>query len=92
METIIANRAKIAADESIRPFQCHFPQAVLDDLRHRIESTRWSEKEPVDNFSQGAPLEKGRHFFAWEQPALFVNEMRVAFSSLRKNIIRQFKH
>lgn len=56
METITANRAKIASDESIRPFQCRFPQADLDDLRRRIASTRWSEKEPVDDFSQGAPL------------------------------------
>jgi hypothetical protein len=27
-----------------------------------------------------------------EQPALFVNEMRAAFRSLRKNIKKQFKH
>jgi hypothetical protein len=92
METTKGNRSEIASNESIRPFQCRFPQADLDDLRRRIASTGWSEKEPVDDFSQGAPLDKGRHFFAWEQPALFVNEMRVAFSSLRKNIIRQFKH
>jgi len=28
-------------------------------------------------------LDKGGHFAAWEQPELFVNEMRAAFKSLR---------
>jgi pimeloyl-ACP methyl ester carboxylesterase len=28
-------------------------------------------------------VEKGGHFAAWEQPELFVNEMRAAFKSLR---------
>ena len=28
-------------------------------------------------------LDKGCHFAAWEQPELFVNEMRAAFKSLR---------
>jgi pimeloyl-ACP methyl ester carboxylesterase len=29
-------------------------------------------------------LSKGTHFAAWEQPELFVAEMRAAFKSLRK--------
>jgi pimeloyl-ACP methyl ester carboxylesterase len=28
-------------------------------------------------------LDKGTHFAAWEQPELFVDEMRAAFKSLR---------
>ena len=28
-------------------------------------------------------LDQGRHFAAWEQPKLFVDEMRAAFKSLR---------
>src|SRR3954453_4577867 len=31
-------------------------------------------------------LDKGGHFAAWEQPALFAGEMRAAFKSLRKSI------
>ena len=31
-------------------------------------------------------LPKGGHFAAWEQPALFVAEMRATFRSLRKSI------
>ncbi len=31
-------------------------------------------------------LDKGGHFAAWEQPALFTAEMRVAFEPLRKSL------
>jgi hypothetical protein len=41
---------------SIRPFTYEAPQAELDDLRRRIKATRWPEKEPVADFSQGVPL------------------------------------
>ena len=44
------------SSETIRPFQFHAEQADLDDLRRRIEATRWPEKEPVDDPSQGVPL------------------------------------
>jgi hypothetical protein len=30
-------------------------------------------------------LPNGTHFAAWEQPKLFVDEMRAAFKSLRKS-------
>jgi pimeloyl-ACP methyl ester carboxylesterase len=32
------------------------PEEELDDLRQRILATRWPEKEPVTDFSQGVPL------------------------------------
>jgi pimeloyl-ACP methyl ester carboxylesterase len=32
-------------------------------------------------------LEKGGHFAAWEQPALFVDEMRAGFRPLRKEML-----
>lgn len=41
------------ADESVRPFQVHVPQAQLDDLRRRIAETRWPDKETVNDGSQG---------------------------------------
>jgi pimeloyl-ACP methyl ester carboxylesterase len=40
----------------IRPFEVDVPQADLDDLRRRIAATRWPEKEPVDDLSQGVQL------------------------------------
>ena len=38
------------------PFVISVDDAVLDDLRRRLENTRWPEKEPVDDWSQGVPL------------------------------------
>jgi pimeloyl-ACP methyl ester carboxylesterase len=42
----------------------------------------WTEKAypKLIHFNR---LDKGGHFAAWEQPELFVKEMRVAFKSLR---------
>src|SRR3954465_5636053 len=45
-----------AADTAIRPFTIEIPQADLEDLRARLAATRWPEKEPVDDLSQGVPL------------------------------------
>ncbi|CAG2129631.1 epoxide hydrolase family protein [Cupriavidus plantarum] len=44
------------ADDSIRPFRVHVPQAQLDDLRKRIAATRWPDKETVADDSQGVQL------------------------------------
>ncbi|MET8276387.1 epoxide hydrolase family protein [Streptomyces sp. NPDC005096] len=45
-----------SAGGSIRPFRVNFPQKDLADLRRRIVSTRWPEKETVGDQSQGAQL------------------------------------
>lgn len=41
---------------AIRPFILDVPQSELDDLNARIDLTRWPEKEPVSDWSQGTPL------------------------------------
>ena len=41
----------------VRPFQVDFSEAGLDDLRRRINATRWPERETVNDDSQGVPLE-----------------------------------
>ncbi|HMG95637.1 MAG TPA: epoxide hydrolase [Gemmatimonadaceae bacterium] len=43
-------------DTSIRPFRVNISDEDLADLRQRIKATRWPEKEPVADFSQGVPL------------------------------------
>ena len=43
-------------DKSIRPFHINFSEEAVDDLRQRIKTTRWPEKEPVADHSQGVPL------------------------------------
>ena len=45
-------------DRSIRPFTVHVPQAALDDLRQRINATRWPDRETVTDRSQGIQLEQ----------------------------------
>ena len=41
---------------AVRPFRVDVPEEDLDDLRRRIEATRWPEKETVEDQSQGVPL------------------------------------
>src|SRR4029453_17956721 len=40
----------------IRPFKVDIRDEALDDLRRRIAATRWPEKEPVEDQSQGVQL------------------------------------
>jgi pimeloyl-ACP methyl ester carboxylesterase len=42
--------------EAIRPFQVHFPDEALADLKRRIDATRWPERERVADQSQGVQL------------------------------------
>ncbi|MFE3145009.1 epoxide hydrolase family protein [Streptomyces scopuliridis] len=42
--------------ETIQPHPFAFPDSALEDLRQRLTSTRWPEREPVADSSQGAPL------------------------------------
>jgi pimeloyl-ACP methyl ester carboxylesterase len=41
---------------AIRPFQFSFPDAQLDDLRRRVNATKWPEPELVKDASQGVQL------------------------------------
>jgi len=43
---------------SIRPFHINIPQADIEDLRKRIQATRWPGKETVNDQSQGVKLEQ----------------------------------
>ena len=45
-----------AVETEIRPFQVEVSQERLDDLRRRIEATRWPTKELVADRSQGVQL------------------------------------
>ena len=40
----------------VRPFRVEVPEAELEDMRRRIQATRWPEKENVADTSQGVPL------------------------------------
>lgn len=40
----------------ISPFRIATPERDLDDLRRRLQSTRWPDPETVEDWSQGIPL------------------------------------
>ena len=46
--------------DAITPFTLAIAQADLDDLKRRIDQTRWPDAETVDDWTQGAPLAKVR--------------------------------
>src|SRR5580704_12446703 len=55
--TMTQTSATQAADKTtIRPFQVNVPDAELTELRRRINSTRWPDRETVTDESQGLPL------------------------------------
>ncbi len=51
--------------DAIRPFRIDIPEEALDDLRLRLERTRWPEAETVDDWSQGIPLDYTRALCAY---------------------------
>ena len=40
----------------VLPFAFTIPDEALDDLRDRLQRTRWPEAETVDDWNQGIPL------------------------------------
>ncbi len=45
------------SERSITPFRIEISEGDLEDLRERLRRMRWPEREPVDDWSQGIPLE-----------------------------------
>jgi pimeloyl-ACP methyl ester carboxylesterase len=48
--------AQAVDTDAIRPLHVNFPEEDLTDMRRRINATRWPEREPVMDHSQGVPL------------------------------------
>src|SRR3954469_22271261 len=49
-------KQQASGETAIRPFRFEAPEADLIELRRRITTTRFPEKEPVDDPSQGVQL------------------------------------
>ena len=45
---------------AIKPFRVAVPQSDLDDLKLRLGRTRWPERQTVEDWSQGVPLDAAR--------------------------------
>jgi pimeloyl-ACP methyl ester carboxylesterase len=54
-----------AATAEVTPFTVHVPEAALNDLKRRLASTRWPERETVSDWSQGVPLQKAQALVAY---------------------------
>ena len=54
-----------AATKDVTPFKVSVPQSAIDDLKHRLASTRWPERETVGDWSQGVPLQKAQALVAY---------------------------
>ncbi len=68
-EIFIVGAPSPVVDESIRPFQYRASESALEDLKRRIEETRWPERETVADDTQGVPLALMRnlaHYWATE--------------------------
>jgi Epoxide hydrolase N terminus len=47
---------KTSERDAIRPFRIEVPQEEIDELRRRVQATRWPEKETVADATQGVQL------------------------------------
>src|SRR5260221_8050485 len=54
-----------AATRDVTPFKVSVPQSAIVDLKRRLASTRWPERETVGDWSEGVPLEKAQALVAY---------------------------
>ena len=55
-DTASIDPVTIIGDTTVKPFAVDFEQGAIDDLRRRIDATRWPTKELVADRSQGVQL------------------------------------
>jgi pimeloyl-ACP methyl ester carboxylesterase len=65
-----------------KPITIPFAISVFPDELYQAPRS-WAERAYPDNLIHYSRLDRGGHFAAWEQPQLFSEEMRAAFTSLR---------
>ncbi|WNJ79242.1 epoxide hydrolase [Cedecea neteri] len=63
-----------AATEAVTPFHLHIPESAIEDLHYRLSGVRWPEKETVEDWSQGVPLNAAKslihdwlHHYDWRK-------------------------
>jgi pimeloyl-ACP methyl ester carboxylesterase len=78
-ETLPAALRQTMGDK-VRPFKIHVSEADLEDLKKRLRATRWPD---YPNLVYWNRLDRGGHFAAFEQPDLFVKELRACFRKIR---------
>jgi hypothetical protein len=58
----------VADAATIRPSRIDVPQEEIDELRRRVQATRWPDKETVSDRSQGVQLAKLRPLVEYWAP------------------------
>ncbi|MEV4782889.1 epoxide hydrolase family protein [Burkholderia sp. LMU1-1-1.1] len=53
------------ATDQVTPFSVSVPQSAIDDLKRRLDATRWPDQETVGDWSQGVPLQKAKALIAY---------------------------
>src|SRR5262249_26136921 len=48
--------ARTGGDDAVRAFHVDFPEAELTEFRRRINATRWPDREPATDASEGPRL------------------------------------
>jgi len=72
--------------ELIAPFKIETSDQALDDLRRRIRATRFPDREPVDDWSQGIPLA-----YVQDLAAYWADTYDWRATEARLNALPQFK-
>ena len=73
----------------VRPFKIEIPQVEIDDLRARLERTRWADEIPGSGWDYGADIdcmkalvEYWRTEFDWRAQEKFLNEFHQFHASV----------
>src|SRR5262249_23303882 len=66
-----------------KPITIPFAITVFPDELYEAPRS-WAERAYPNNLIHYNRVDRGGHFAAWEQPAIFSDELRAAFRSLRK--------
>src|SRR4029453_11229559 len=53
---IMSDTTTASAESAVRPFRIEVPQGEIDELRRRINATRWPTRELVTDRAQGVQL------------------------------------
>ena len=73
-------------NDAIRPFKIHASEEDLQDLKQRLQATRWPDAETVTDWSQGIPLA-----YVQELCSYWANDYDWHATEARLNTVGQFQ-
>ncbi len=73
---------------TLSPSPIAVPESVLEDLRERLSRTRWPDRETVDDWSQGVPLDYARGLAAYWQDGYDWRRAERVLNALQPHVAR----